>query len=385
VAKRSTVRRAARTGRNYNFTYKRKAALYRAAKISAEKRRKNRIKKVAITGVAIAGVGAGAYLGHRYGPQAVAGVRNFKPQLAEARNKIGMRIAVDPHVRENIRVNGSIVVANPSKTVITEADRAAAKKLQAEAERTGAPNYVQRTFRTEVGGEIHVHDQMVNIGGEDQRIYNEDNSVNTQAMVDRSVARTRTNAARREIQGRRTASLTGTPGGTQTPPQAQRSHESDIGPISEAYWASILGATPQGAAGVGVKGGPVKPLTSTSGGTNVASHTTSSDPNAGRKKNEAAVVAQLKAEGAQIDAMKASAAPKTWKDVLGKQIPGWEQKSMQERKRIHVKGYGAGYYVSQTGKVSRKGNNPMRAHLFMDATEISDEAAKKILKRAGQG
>lgn len=162
-------RRVRRSRGNYNFTYKRKAALYRAAQISAKKRRNRRIKVAAGVVAGLAGAGAVAYLGHRHGGKAVAAVRDFKPQMSRARNKVAAKIAVSPQHKEKTRVKSAISKAKPSATKvsspITEGDRARAAETRKALEKAQLPPHM---------------------GGPDKRIYNEDDTVNTEAMTNRS-------------------------------------------------------------------------------------------------------------------------------------------------------------------------------------------------------
>lgn len=174
---------------NYRFTPSRKAALRRAALISAKKRRNHRIKVAAGVVGALAGAGAAAYAGHRYGSSAVAGVSSFKPKMAAARNNLAVRLASSPQIKESVRVKSAVSVAHPSKTTvsapITANDRARA----------------QATRQKLAQGQLPPH-----MGGPDKRKYNEDDSVNTEAMTNRSVRAT-LKRSRKKTQGRKTTSL----------------------------------------------------------------------------------------------------------------------------------------------------------------------------------
>lgn len=182
-------RRAYNYRGNYRFTPKRKVALKRAAMISARKRRNHRIKvAVGVVG-ALAGTAAVAYAGHRYGPAAVDGVRKFKPKMAAARNNLASRLAVAPITKEAVRHSSAVSVAHPSKTrvpkpvktKITDADRAQAAATRNALELGMLPPHM---------------------GGPDKRIYNADDSVNTDAMVNKGVRQT-TRAARKRKKGQR--------------------------------------------------------------------------------------------------------------------------------------------------------------------------------------
>lgn len=87
----------------YRFTNNRRAALRRAQMISAKKRK----RRAAITVGILAGGAAAAVLGAAYGPKAKDGVAKqvalFKPRMADMRNKMAARIAVDPKVKQEVQ------------------------------------------------------------------------------------------------------------------------------------------------------------------------------------------------------------------------------------------------------------------------------------------
>ena len=162
----------------YRFTAKRRYALQRAAYISARKRKNNHAataKKVAV----LAGVAGAAYFG-------------FRNRETIGRTAAGWKNAVQPWNKERNRINSAISVADPSQTTIITA---------------GARQRAQ-DIRDKLAEPLP-----------DRRIYNEDDSVNTEAMTEQSVKKT-LGRNRRRSQGKKTGSLTGTPGGTRTPAKA---------------------------------------------------------------------------------------------------------------------------------------------------------------------
>lgn len=217
-----------RGGGNYQFTYKRKAALYRAAKISAQKRRKQNFMKAAKIGGGVIAVGAGAYLGHRYGGSAVAAVKQYRPGMANIRNQFAAKLAVSPHHKEDIRVASAIHVAEPSatnvmklhvpgkQTIITEGDRKKAEATMKAIEQEKLPPHM---------------------GGPDRRKYDADDNVDTEKMTERSVRATM-KGARRRTQGKKAASLTSTPGGTKVPRKAVPSKQNANGMTDEEFKAA---------------------------------------------------------------------------------------------------------------------------------------------------
>lgn len=198
-----------RRGRgNYKFTYKRKAALARAQAISARKRKGDSpIKKIGkVAGVAIA-VGATAYLGHRHRGTISATASNWKR-------------SVQPGQKEAVRIGSAISNAAPSRTtVIGPGERAAAQSTR------------------EALNKLSLPPQM---GGPDRRIYNEDDSVNSEAMTNRGVRQT-VRKSKARVSGNKTSSLTGTPGGTKTPPQATKRRDPMHGGFTDDQWQDILG------------------------------------------------------------------------------------------------------------------------------------------------
>lgn len=200
---------------SYKFTPKRRAQLKRAQMISARKRRNKRIK----TGAAIVGgaaaLGASAYLGNRYGGQAVSSVRAYKPKVANARNKLAARLAVQPGAKESTRIATKTMIAKPTPEQINEI-----------REKASAPRV-------------------------DSRIYDEDLNIDSEAMADRSARATNRSKAAKDARrkeasqrkrlakarqnranaiGKPVESLSGTPGGGLTPPKARRQRE-EIDPI----------------------------------------------------------------------------------------------------------------------------------------------------------
>lgn len=169
----------------YRFTAKRRYALQRAADISARRRKTNHAataKKVAV----LAGVAGVAYLGYRNRD-------TIGRKAGEWRN------AVQPGRKEKTRINNAISVAPPSQTTaIPDSARLHAQNTRDEMIQRALPPHM---------------------GGPDNRIYNEDDTVDTDAMTSRSVAGVMRNA-RRNQRGKKTDSLKGTPGGRKNPAKA---------------------------------------------------------------------------------------------------------------------------------------------------------------------
>lgn len=208
-------KRIRRASGGYKFTPSRRAQLRRAQAISARKRKGHGIK----TGLAVVGgvatIGTAAYLGHRYGGQAVSSVRGYKPKIANARNKMSARLAVQPAAKESTRIATKTMIAKPSPEQINEIrEKAGAKRP-------------------------------------DPRIYDEDLNIDSEAMVKRSAgatnrskeakdARRKEASARRrlekdrkyraEVLGKPVESLSGTPGGGLKPAKARKPREA-VDPI----------------------------------------------------------------------------------------------------------------------------------------------------------
>lgn len=196
---------AFRNGR-YNFTTRRKYALQRAADISARKRKKTNhgatAKKVAV----LAGVAGVAYLGYRN-------------RTTIGRNAGNWAAAVNPWNKERTRVNNAISVGMPSQTtVIGPTQRAAAQATRDAMAQAALPPHM---------------------GGPDNRIYDENNNIDTDAMTAGSVSRT-VRAGRRRTQGTKTGSLTGTPGGRRRPAKANPANKPKESEYLDYVWENDI-------------------------------------------------------------------------------------------------------------------------------------------------
>lgn len=201
---------------NYRFTPGRRAALARAQRISAQKR-KQRNGNIAKAAGIIAAVGATAYLGHKHSGTISRTAGNWKN-------------AVSPKRKEEVRKGNAISVAHPSSTtVIGRGERARAQMTRDKLAKDASPP------RYDENG--------VNVGGPDRHIYHEDGSVNQEAMTARSTSQTM-RRARQKTRGSKTTSLKGTPGGTAKPAQAAKSQTAGLSDADyDAIYAADL-ATP---------------------------------------------------------------------------------------------------------------------------------------------
>lgn len=205
---------AGRRGRgnrgNYKFTYKRKAALARAQKISARKRRGDSPLKKAGKIAGIVAVGAtAAYLGHRHRGTIGKTASNW-------------RAAVQPGNKEQVRINNAVSNGHPSRTTISDTDRLRAQNTRDRLNRQSLPPHM---------------------GGPDRRWYDDDNNIATEAMTNRGVRQTIKKHQKVAAEGQSTSSYTGTPGGTKTPPAAKisKARADHNGGYSDDQWQAILG------------------------------------------------------------------------------------------------------------------------------------------------
>ena len=208
------------------FTPARRAQLKKAAYISAAKRharRKQRIRTGILAVGAIGAVGAGAYLGHRHGGTAVTAVRNFKPGMANFRNQIAMRVAVNPGVKEAMRATGSISHDIHSPNTGGQFSSASLAKARAEAAAQSAAMFHHTPGQTSIfeGDKAKAEATMAalakaklppHLGGPDKRKYNEDSTVDSERMTRNSVRKTLA-ANRRKVAGTKTTSNTSALGG----------------------------------------------------------------------------------------------------------------------------------------------------------------------------
>ena len=200
----------------YKFTYKRKAALARAQAISARKRKGDSpIKKIGkIAGIAGA-VGATAYLGYRH--------RGTIGKTAS-----GWKNAVSPGAKEKTIVASGISADAISSTVkghttqIGWYQRAQADKAR-KALAPKPPRNVNTTARTN-----RQTSKLVRAANKDIDSITSDNRVQR-------------NRAAAKATGKKSASLTGTPGGTKTPKKAQKPSGENHGGFTEDQWQAILG------------------------------------------------------------------------------------------------------------------------------------------------
>lgn len=336
----------------YRFTPARQKALKRAQEISARKRRNSLIKRGATVGVLAGTVGTLAYLG-------------VKNRDTIGRKASDWRKSVQPGNKEKVRTANAVSVAHPSQTVsakITEGDRAVANATrQAIAKESQAPRYVERQFRTDVGTHVVVTSKLINEGGPDNRIYKEDNSVDTDAMVAESVARTQTrrsrqthnSKARQAVTGTQTGSLRGTPGGTQAPKKAQQPRTGGSRGVSDADWASLLAQGP-------TDDGPIEPIMrSGNRSTNVATHTTShstakATPVGARTGLTPEQLADRHAKRIESGTRFGGRSGKTWEDIVGKKVPNWSRMKRAEKNIVVEKGKKAGYSVdAKSGEVKK--------------------------------
>lgn len=164
----------------YKFTSRRRAALQRAQAKSARNRR---IKVGIMAAGGVAAVGVSAYLGHKHG----GAIGSYKPAMANARNALAARLVAQPKAKEATRISSAVSVAKPSKTtVISPGARSRAQSERDKLARSSLPPH---------------------LGGPDNRIYKDDGSVDTEAMVSRSTRRTMRHA-RKVTRGKRTATKT---------------------------------------------------------------------------------------------------------------------------------------------------------------------------------
>lgn len=107
-------RRGRRANGPYRFTNNRRNALRRAQMISAKKRKRN--AKITV-GVLAAGA-IFAYGGYKYGPGAKESVAkqvaSFKPRMADMRNKMAAKIAVNPVVKEAVQKENALTQPPPT-------------------------------------------------------------------------------------------------------------------------------------------------------------------------------------------------------------------------------------------------------------------------------
>jgi len=200
----------------YKFTYKRKAALARAQAISARKRKGDSpIKKIGkIAGIAGA-VGATAYLGYRY--------RGTIGKTAS-----GWKNAVSPGAKEKTIVASGISADAISSTVTGHTtqigwyQRAQADKAR-EALAPRPPRNVDTDKRTK-----HQVDKLMREAKRNPDSITSDNRVQRRRAAAKAT-------------GKKSASLTGTPGGTKTPKKAQKPSGENHGGFTEDQWQAILG------------------------------------------------------------------------------------------------------------------------------------------------
>lgn len=189
-------------GGKYNFTAKRRRALEKAAYISARKRKGNGHAATAKRVAVLAGVAGAAYLGYRH------------------RGTIGQkagdwRNAVNPWNKEKTRITNAISVAPPSQTtVISQSARTRAQNTRDEIATSLLPPHM---------------------GGPDNRLYDENDNVDTDAMSEKSAKRTLA-ANRRRTRGRKTESLQGTPGGRKRPPKADPANKPKESEYQDFIW-----------------------------------------------------------------------------------------------------------------------------------------------------
>lgn len=195
----------------YQFTYRRKAALARAQAISARKRKgsgrggEGPIKKIGkIAGIAGV-VGAGAYLGYRHRATISKTAGNWKNGFS-------------PSAKERTIVANGISNANPSATVAQHTT-----KITDSARRRAQDTRDRMAWQA-----LPPH-----MGGPDNRIYNEDGSVNSEAMTNRGVRGT-VRRNRRRTQGTKTRSKVSKLTGVKPPSKTTQG-------FSESEWAAALG------------------------------------------------------------------------------------------------------------------------------------------------
>ena len=184
----------ARRGRGYRrgpyqFTARRRYALKKAQEASAKKRKSQRNKRIGVAAGAIAGIAVAGYLGNRYGSSAIQSSVKNKRIKAMGGHRAAIA-AVQPKNKEATRVGNAVSVAPPSQTHTTQIgwyQRAQADKARAALNRARpAPAHMRGA---------------------------------TDRQTERSVRKT-LKEARKTTGGTKTASLTGTPGGTKTTPKA---------------------------------------------------------------------------------------------------------------------------------------------------------------------
>ena len=234
----------------YRFTGKRQAALKRAQAISANRRKGHGKKIGAIVG--LAGISTVAVMGYKHRDAIGKSVSSWTNGGRQNKKHSDAQIAVAPEVKELTRTANAISVAPPSATTtvalpktptpITAVDRKMAEAKRKELDRASqAPRYQTaiKVVENEVGG-VHVKSELVNLGGRDNKKYDAEGSVDSDAMTARSVRGTlraakqgrlksdntaqsiteMAEAGAKITRGRRTASNKGTPGGTRTPAKA---------------------------------------------------------------------------------------------------------------------------------------------------------------------
>lgn len=184
----------------YKMTARRRYALKKAQEASARKRRRQRNKKIGIAAGAIAGIAVAGVLGSRYGSSRIQqSVKNKRIQAMTAHRSTAQKLAhykkiSAPDSKEATRIANAMMNARPSATTnqgpsrgITEGDRARAENTRKQLNRAIPPPAHMRGA--------------------------------TDAQTNRSVRRT-LKEARKATQGKKSESLTGTPGGTKTPMKA---------------------------------------------------------------------------------------------------------------------------------------------------------------------
>lgn len=197
-----------RRGGPYQFTARRRYALKKAQEASAKKRKAQRNKRIGVAAGAIAGIAVAGYMGKRYGSAAIqSSVKNkraeyFKTHREHGKKMAHLRKVAQPGSKEATRIANALMNSRPSATTtqgpITDADRQRAANTRARMAQQALPPHM---------------------GGPDRRIYTDDDEVNTTAMTNRGVRRS-LKKAKAKTTGTKAASLTGTPGGTLTPPKA---------------------------------------------------------------------------------------------------------------------------------------------------------------------
>lgn len=168
----------------YNYTPRRAQALRKAQAVSARKRK---IRYAGAVAGGVLGVAGAAYLGHRHGGKAVTAVRAFKPAYASMKNKPVVAKFQD-ETSKAFKAYRQALINEKSKNY----------------GRIKVPTLDSSQQKREMG-KITRSKLAPHLGGPDYRVYNEDKSVNTEAMTNRRVAGT-LRAARRKTRGKRTKS-----------------------------------------------------------------------------------------------------------------------------------------------------------------------------------